>query len=71
MTTVTVFLLVVTVTLSTVVGKLPTIVEDRPDKSKDMFRVNPSPPRGIDDILIPYGFQWDDLQYIFDYKNDD
>lgn len=50
-------------------GRLPTIVEDRTDKSKDVFRVTPEPPTTLDDILVFNGFPLDNLEYIFDYKN--
>ena len=49
-------------------GRLPTIVEDRTDSSKDVFRVTPLPPVTLDDILVYNGFPLDNLQYIFDYK---
>lgn len=49
-------------------GRLPTIVEDRTDSSKDVFRVTPEPPVTLDDILVYNGFPLDNLQYIFDYK---
>lgn len=51
-------------------GRLPTIVEDRPDGSKDIFRVNPHPPMLSGEILIPNSIEVSDLEYIFNYKEE-
>ena len=51
-----------------IAGKLPSIVEDRPDASKDIFRVNPSPPLSLGEILVQNSLPVSDLQYIFNYK---
>lgn len=64
-------LCLILLTLFIAEGRLPTIVEDRTDKSKDVFRVTPEPPTTSEDILVFNGFPLDNLQYIFDYKKAD
>lgn len=49
-------------------GRLPTLVEDRPDGSKDIFRVNPSPPVALGEILVRHSLEVSDLEYIFNYN---